>query len=129
MSKTIHLKDVDALASLLIRAGAGAETFIGASLYQEAQVIFAQSQNLVPVRYGILRGSGTVVPPTRGAQGIEVVIGYGGAAHPYAAAVHENLHSRHTPPTSAKYLEIPVMQAIPGLMSRVAIRAELLMQL
>ena len=39
------------------------------------------------------------------------MIGFGGAAAPYAIYVHENVSARHAPPTQAKFLEQPVMEA------------------
>ena len=76
-------------------------------LNEEAQLIFRDSQRLVPVKTGVLRGSGQIVPPRKKGTKWEVVIGYGGAASSYALKQHENLQYRHKEGKSAKYLEIP----------------------
>jgi len=85
---------------------------IAQAIYEEANVIFAKSQILVPVDTGILRGSGGVSAPQMGNQGYFVDIFYGGPAAPYAFFVHEIIGNYHNPPTQAKYLEQPVMEAM-----------------
>ena len=85
---------------------------IAMAIYEEANVIFARSQVLVPVDTGILRGSGGVSSPQQGDKGYFVDIFYGGPAAPYALYVHEIIGNYHNPPTQAKYLEQPVMEAM-----------------
>jgi len=85
---------------------------IAQAIYEEANVIFARSQVLVPVDTGILRGSGGVSSPQQGDKGYFVDIYYGGPAAPYALYVHEIIGNYHNPPTQAKYLEQPVMEAM-----------------
>ena len=82
------------------------------AIYEEANVIFAKSQVLVPVDTGVLRGSGGVSAPQMGSQGYFVDIFYGGPAASYALYVHEIIGNYHKPPTQAKYLEQPVMEAM-----------------
>ena len=94
---------------------AGAENTpqaIAQAIYEEANVIFAKSQVLVPVKTGVLRGSGGVSAPQMGNQGYFVDIFYGGPAASYALYVHEIIGNYHNPPTQAKYLEQPVMEAM-----------------
>ena len=91
---------------------------IAQAIWEEANVIFAKSQILVPVDTGILRGSGGVSAPQMGNQGYFVDIFYGGPAAPYALYVHEIIGNYHNPPTQAKYLEQPLMEAMDGLQSR-----------
>jgi 1-acyl-sn-glycerol-3-phosphate acyltransferase len=79
-------------------------------LTEEASIIFRESQKIVPVKTGILRASGTIMPPTKKGRKWQVTIGYGGAASSYALAQHENLQYRHQEGKSAKYLEIPTQQ-------------------
>ena len=109
-----------------------------AALYREANRIMTDSkENYVPVDDAILMGSGYVELPVVTPDGVEVEIGYGGAASAYALAVHEHL-SEHSPyswqvaesqgrpvqfhPTGRgpKYLEIPVTTARDGFDTRVA---------
>ena len=80
------------------------------ALNEEAQLVFRDSQRLVPVKTGILRASGQIVPPRKKGKNWEVVIGYGGAASSYALEQHENLQYRHKEGKSAKFLEIPAQQ-------------------
>lgn len=79
-------------------------------LNEEAQLIFRDSQRLVPVKTGVLRASGQIIPPRKKGNNWEVVIGYGGAASSYALEQHENLQYRHKQGKSAKYLEVPANQ-------------------
>ncbi len=79
-------------------------------LMEEAQLIFRESQRIVPVKTGILRASGMILPPRKKETKWEVIIGYGGAASSYALSQHENLQYRHKEGKSAKYLEIPTQQ-------------------
>ena len=91
---------------------------IAQAIWEEANMIFAKSQILVPVDTGVLRGSGGVSAPQIGSQGYFVDIFYGGPAAPYALYVHEIIGNYHNPPTQAKYLEQPLMEAMDGLQSR-----------
>ena len=91
---------------------------IAQAIWEEANMIFAKSQILVPVDTGVLRGSGGVSAPQLGSQGYFVDIFYGGPAAPYALYVHEIIGNYHNPPTQAKYLEQPLMEAMDGLQSR-----------
>ena len=96
------------------------------ALYREALAIFRKSQRIVPVgpindpTYrgipGTLRASGVVEGPTNH----EVLIGYGGLAAHYAIYVHEDPNARHKPGKSYKFLEIPFMEALPGMDKRLA---------
>jgi hypothetical protein len=88
---------------------------IAQAIWEEANVIFAKSQILVPVDTGVLRGSGGVSAPQMGSQGYFVDIFYGGPAASYALYVHEIIGNYHKPPTQAKYLEQPVMEAMSTL--------------
>jgi hypothetical protein len=85
---------------------------VAQAIWEEANVIFAKSQILVPVDTGVLRGSGGVSAPQMGSQGYFVDIFYGGPAASYALLVHEIIGNYHNPPTQAKYLEQPVMEAM-----------------
>ena len=94
---------------------------VAQAIWEEANLIFAKSQILVPVDTGILRGSGGVSAPQGTGAGIYVDIFYGGAA-PYALFVHEILAYYHKPPTQAKYLEQPFMEALPQVQQNISRR-------
>lgn len=81
--------------------------------------IFEESQQQVPVRYGVLKGSGHVIVPQGGPNGFEAGIAYGGAASSYAFFVHERLDLHHNPPTKAKFLEDPWNEKIGELPRRI----------
>ncbi len=86
---------------------------VGAALYQVALDIFADSQRLVPVDTGTLKGSGGVAGPYRNTSGNpEVMVYYGGAAADYAIFVHERLDIYHAEPTQAKFLETPFLMHV-----------------
>lgn len=95
---------------------------IAQAIYEEANVIFAKSQILVPVDTGVLRGSGGVSAPQQGPNGFFVDVFYGGPAAPYALYVHEIIENYHNPPTQAKYLEQPLMEAQAELQKNIKAR-------
>jgi hypothetical protein len=95
---------------------------VAQAIYEEANLIFAKSQVLVPVDTGVLRGSGGVSAPQKGTTGYFVDIFYGGPAASYALYVHEIIGNYHKPPTQAKYLEQPFMQALPEIQNNISRR-------
>lgn len=108
-SFTIQLAKVSAFRKILRDAGAQSGALAATALYQEGLKIMARSQREVPVRWGVLRSTGTVHPPQRRGTGVEVLLTYGGPAAPYAWIQHERIGLRHDAPTKAKYLEDPVL--------------------
>lgn len=95
---------------------------VAQAIYEEANLIFAKSQVLVPVDTGVLRGSGGVSAPQKGTTGYFVDIFYGGPAADYAMYVHEIIGNYHKPPTQAKYLEQPFMEALPQIQNNISTR-------
>jgi len=93
------------LQAVLRSAQLNAPKAVAQAIYEEAQVIFAKSQVLVPVDTSALRGSGDVSAIQGSGQGVYVDIYYGGPAAPYALYVHEIIGNYHKAPTQAKYLE------------------------
>ena len=88
------------LAQALRDAGDGAVNALARALYQEAELIMADSKKIVDVDEGTLRNSGFVKDPKIARRGgmtsggldnarIEVEMGYGGAASGYAVYLHE----------------------------------------
>jgi len=115
MAKSSFTLDLFGDQELVNALKAGAEDTpqaIAQAIYEEANVIFAKSQVLVPVDTGVLRGSGGVSAPQMRNTGYFVDIFYGGPAASYALFVHEIIGNYHNPPTQAKYLEQPVMEAM-----------------
>lgn len=107
----------------------------GTALYLEAEHILRDSKdNYVPVDEGTLRDFGHVTKPERSGLDITLKIVYGGAASPYALAIHEH-PSKYSPPSwqgkeinfspqgrGPKYLEKPFNEALPGMSARLAKR-------
>lgn len=105
---------------------------VGAA-YREGERIMTESkEHHVPVDLGDLRNSGHVQKPRREGHTIVIDLAYGGEAAAYALAVHET-PSKHDPPSwvgkrvrfspaghGAKYLERPLMAAVPGMAKRIA---------
>lgn len=112
---------VEGIEALIVRLGAAEAGLIkatAAALYREANAIFNASQRLVPVDTGVLKGSGQVTLPEFSGGAVEVTIGYGGPAAPYAIYVHEITTAYHEPPWQAKFLEQPFMEAANGMTER-----------
>ena len=97
---------------------------VGAALYQGGEAVMAESQKEVPVRYGILKGSGMVQPPEWNGSGWTVVLSYGGAAADYAWTVHEDMTAHHKKGTKAKYLQDPFDRMTPDVIARVQAAVE-----
>lgn len=102
---------------------------VGQAVFEEGNRIMNESKRMVPLEDGPLRASGTVEPPVISGTHFSVTLGYGGAASAYALIQHENMSFRHPGRDSkrggqtgrgAKYLEIPVQQAAPGIEARLA---------
>ena len=103
------------------------------ALRTEAEELLAESQALVPVMDGTLKGSGTVVEDLK-ANVPTLIVGYGGSAVPYALSVHENPRSGKTGGVGPrgqkykkwahvgqwKYLEQPWKQRMTGFTDRIA---------
>ena len=110
------------LLNVLRHLGDDSGTVMGQAILEEAQVIFAKSQILVPVDTGALRGSGNTSAITQFPEGLGVDIYYGGPSAPYALFVQEILSNKHIAPTQAKYLEKPFMERLPNLARNIAKR-------
>jgi hypothetical protein len=110
------------LQAVLRSAQLNAPKAVAQAIYEEAQVIFAKSQVLVPVDTSALRGSGDVSAIQGSGQGVYVDIYYGGPAAPYALYVHEIIGNYHKAPTQAKYLEQPFMESLAQIQNNISRR-------
>ena len=90
------------------------------AIYEEALVIFKESQRIVPIDTGALYSSGVVHMPKKEGNRTFVRVSYGGSAASYALYVHENLYAKHDAPTQAKYLETPLYRQIPVIIKNLA---------
>ena len=100
---TLDLSSMRQLQANLERFGDDFERAAQQGVRARAEKVFGRSQELVPVQWGTLKGSGTVYSPTRWT----VVIAYGGPAVPYARRQHENLGYSHKPGKQAQFLGQP----------------------
>jgi hypothetical protein len=116
------LDGADKLKKMLSDSGRESGKEAGQAIWEEANSIFAKSQILVPVDTGALRGSGGVSAPQSDEKNLFVDIFYGGPAASYALIVHEIQGNYHNPPTQAKYLEQPFMEALPDIQKNMANR-------
>lgn len=107
------------LKKALKEQGQRAEKSLAAALYAEGERIMAEAKRLCPVDTGTLRSTGHVQKPVIRRGSIEVTLGFGGPAAPYAVFVHENLNVHHTV-GQAKYLEKPLNDAARGFVERLA---------
>lgn len=124
-----------ALLERLELAQANAPKDLSAAMYKEGSYILRKSVEVVPVDFGVLRGSATItLPKTKGTM-IELTFGYGGAASAYALAIHENPRAGKTGGVSPsgqpyshwaktggwKYLERPCQEQFPRSAERMAL--------
>jgi len=124
MARRVKVKNLEPLMEAFEQAGRRAPMLAARALHEEAQEAFLLSQQVVPVRFGVLRASGEVHPPSvRGSKAF-CAITYGGPAVPYAMFVHEIPPSRakHDYPTRWKYLENPVRVYARGMAERMTVR-------
>ena len=90
-----------------------------------AQDIYDETQVRVPKETGALAGTGRIERNTRGPHEFSRSIWYGEPGEgpeiiDYAAAVHEILDAQHASPTGPKYVEQPLIEAIPDFKKTVA---------
>lgn len=119
MSLEIEMVGVQQVQAELARLAERAKPIAGQALYVEAEAIMAESKQRAPVDTGALRSSGHVLPPDIDKDGVEVKLGYGGAAEAYAIVQHERLDYHHTV-GEAKFLERPLLDAARGMAQRLA---------
>ena len=91
MSVMFTLTGAEQMKATLAKLGADAPRAAGAALYQEAERIMARAKEMTPVDMGPLWTSGHVQLPKLTATAATVVMGFGGAAAPYALYVHEGI--------------------------------------
>ena len=127
-----QLKGFNQMASALRRFHDTMSKKLKSEVYKEANYILTDSkQNFVPVDLSTLSNSGFVTLPEWNGNSLSVTIGFGGAAAKYAIVVHEH-PSEMDPPSwqgkvitfkpqgrGPKYLEIPLKNAMPGMLERI----------
>src|SRR5580765_594463 len=123
------MKGVSEMIALLKKFADKYPDYVGAALYQEAQIEMTEAKRRTPVDRGFLRASGRVALPVREGKRISVTLSFGGAAAPYAIYVHENLEANHASPPfgggQAKFLESTINESAPYMLARIARRVDL----
>ena len=95
------------------------------AMWLEMAKVMNEALRLCPVDTGYLRGSRVVEEPSNLYDGtIMATIGFSAE---YAYWVHELTGNYHNPPTQAKFLEVPLLKALPTLAEKVADRIEWLL--
>ena len=133
MEKPITISGGEELSRKLKILGPLAAKVSAQSLYQSAEEVMAESkEQYVPVDVGALRSTGKVLRKKEGNDEI-IILSYGGPVKGsyrnkrgelvenvhYAVHVHEDLQAHH-PVGEAKYLEKPLMEAIPQIQKNLA---------
>ena len=116
----IELVGADKVMKVLSGLGDRAPKELGGAMWREGTRIINSAKAITPVDTGTLKGSGHVQMPDISGNSVTVTVGFGGAASNYAIYVHENLNSFHKPPTTAKFLERPLLDAVQGMALRLA---------
>lgn len=124
--RKVNLYTNPAVGKTLSDLGDIGKRALAQALNEEGQLMFRDSQAIVPHEDGVLQGSGRLTPASASSSKPTVTIGYGGAASKYALRQHEDMSLRHPNPRSrnsrsngqAKYLEKPVREHIPALQRR-----------
>ena len=123
------MKGLQGMLDTLKRLADKFPDYVGAALYQEAQIEMTEAKRRTPVDTGRLRASGRVALPVREGRRISVTLSFGGAAAPYAIYVHENLEANHASPPfgggQAKFLESTINESAPYMLARIARRVDL----
>ena len=139
----MELTGADSVKAVLKQLEADAGPAMRAALYQEGTELLNESKELCPIDTGTLIGSAYIEESNNAdVTTPEVIVGYGGAAAPYALSVHENPRSGHTGGVSPsgrkykhwaqvgqwKYLETPFKSRVTGFDDRIGafLRARLL---
>lgn len=123
MSRDVEVKIIGAteLSRRLNRLGPQVMKMAASALQEEAEIEMTEAKERTPVRYGVLRASGTVELARVEGKGVSVRMFFGGAAKAYAIHVHENLEAFHRV-GQAKFLESVVLESRRYMAARVARR-------
>lgn len=120
---TIKITGVVELKRALDQAGDLADKALESAMFLEQEAVIAAAKERTPVDTGVLRASGTVLPPKVRGSRVEVEAGFGGAAQDYAVAVHERMGVNH-PVGQSKFLESAFLERAPKIPANLARRVE-----
>lgn len=96
MSTGVTITGEDKVIAQLLAWQREMPNLIAKALREEAELTMTDAKKLCPVMTGALRASGYVYVRSVVGRTVEAVAGFGGAAAPYALAVHENPRAGRT---------------------------------
>lgn len=121
VSVSFKLVNAAETEALLLKAGVFAMPAMTQAMVAEMESVITDAKKLTPVDTGVLRASGTVLPPDVKGTSVEVSGGFGGAASDYSIPVHERMGVHH-PTGQAKFLEQPFLEHGNTMSERMAVR-------
>lgn len=119
----LTITGVNQLRRALDMAGPLATKALESAMVLEQEAVISEAKARTPVDTGVLRASGTVLPPEVRGTEVSVTAGFGGAAAGYAVIVHERLGVHH-PVGQAKFLESSFLERAPRIPANLAKRVE-----
>ena len=119
---------MDKYLRLLYTAGPHGLKALAVGLTDEANAAFYQSQKEVPVKFGVLKGSGNVIPPSIIGDEVLVEVVYGGNAKKYAKIQHDSPDFKHPRGGKAFYLRDPVEARRAGFERRLGVKIEAMLR-
>lgn len=108
MGTRVQWKGMDGLLTALTRSGREAGKVAGRAINEEAQLVFRDSQRMVPYRTGALRASGRIEGPYLLGSSVEVEITYGNTAAQYAQLVHDGTQAHVIEPRNGRALKFVI---------------------
>ena len=110
-----------------MRGVTGITSAVARAVYGVAEEVMTRAKELCPVDTGALKSTGNVSQPVVKGTEVNVKLSFGGVSGVsangkyvgYAVHVHENRHARHRT-GQWKYLETPLLEAMPRVAARVA---------
>lgn len=118
-----RISGTDELRRALRKVGELADQALPAAMVDEQEAVISDAKGRTPVDTGVLRSSGTVLPPNVSGSRVEVDAGFGGAAAKYAIPVHERLGAHHNV-GEAKFLERAFLERVPNIPKNLATKLE-----
>lgn len=117
----IRVKNTEEMVRALQTFAEAWPSEVGQAAWEVGARVLNVSRRMCPVDTGFLRGSAYEGEPVVQDGHVWVEIGYGAD---YSFWVHENLTAQHHPPTQAKFLEVPLIQAAPTMVEELLKRAQ-----
>lgn len=124
MSIRVQFRGAKEMAAKMRRIAQMQPRRVAAATFAEYAIELTEAKQRTPVDTGALRASGYLTEPAVNGKRIDLEIGFGGPAAPYAVYVHERLDVHH-PVGEPKFLERTLLESAPHMAGRIAARASL----